>query len=167
MKKYLSHIDLITLAVAAIVLINFRKEAGGRADFKLGLILMLLAGGMADAMAKIFEELSVPELEPLFLASTFAVALILCAGLMIRKGQRPGKWEILYGLLIGVPNFFSAKFLLGALVHIPAVIVYPVYSVGTILVVTLTGVLAFRERLEKRQWIGMGLILIALVLLNV
>lgn len=155
------------LAVTAIVLINFQKETGGQAGFKLGLILMLLAGGMADAMAKIFEELSSPALEPLFLASTFAVALVLCTALMAKKGQRPGKWELLFGLLIGVPNFYSAKFLLGALVHIPAVIVYPVYSVATILVVSLTGVLAFKERLEKRQWIGMGLILIALVLLNV
>ena len=156
-----------TLAVAAIVLINFKKEAGGKADFKLGLILMLLAGGMADAMAKIFEELGNPALEPQFLIYTFLVALILCALLMVKKGQRPGKWEILYGLLIGVPNFFSAKFLLGALVHIPAVIVYPVYSVATILTVSMIGVLAFRERLEKRQWLGMGLILVALVLLNV
>lgn len=156
-----------TLAVAAIVLINFKKEAGGKADFKLGLILMLLAGGMADAMAKIFEELGNPALEPQFLIYTFLVALILCALLMVKKGQRPGKWEILYGLLIGVPNFFSAKFLLGALVHIPAVIVYPVYSVATILTVSMIGVLAFRERLEKRQWLGMGLILVALVLLNI
>lgn len=155
------------LAVAAIVLINFRRETGGQADFKLGLLLLLLAGGMADAMAKIFEEACVPLWEPLFLTATFAVALVLCAGLMVKKGQRPGKWELLYGLLIGIPNFFSAKFLLGALERIPAVIVYPVYSVGTILAVTLTGVLAFRERLEKRQWIGMGLILIALVLLNI
>ena len=155
------------LAVAAIVLINFRRETGGQADFKLGLLLLLLAGGMADAMSKIFEEACVPLWEPLFLTATFAVALVLCAGLMVKKGQRPGKWELLYGLLIGIPNFFSAKFLLGALERIPAVIVYPVYSVGTILAVTLTGVLAFRERLEKRQWIGMGLILIALVLLNI
>lgn len=156
-----------SLAVAAIILINFKKESGGEADFKAGLILVLLAGGMADAMAKVFEELGEPALEPHFLVYTFAVALILCTILMLRKGQKPGKWEVLFGLLIGVPNFFSAKFLLGALEHIPAVIVYPVYSVATILVVTLTGVLAFRERLEKRQWIGMGLILIALVLLNV
>lgn len=155
------------LAVAAIVLINFKKESGGTADFKLGLILMLLAGGMADAMSKIFEELGNPALEPQFLIYTFLVALALCAVLMWKKGQKPGKWEILFGLLIGVPNFYSAKFLLGALVHIPAVIVYPVYSVATILTVSMVGVLAFRERLEKRQWIGLTLILVALVLLNV
>lgn len=155
------------LAVAAIVLINFKRGSGGTADFKLGLILMLLAGGMADAMSKIFEELGNPALEPQFLIYTFLVALALCAVLMWKKGQKPGKWEILFGLLIGVPNFYSAKFLLGALVHIPAVIVYPVYSVATILTVSMVGVLAFRERLEKRQWIGLTLILVALVLLNV
>ena len=155
------------LAVAAIILINFKKESGSTAGFKAGLILMLLASGMGDAMAKIFEELGNPALEPQFLTYTFGVALILCTVLMLSKKQRPGKWEVLFGLLIGVPNFFSAKFLLGALEDIAAVIVYPVYSVATILVVSLTGVLVFKERLEKRQWIGMGLILIALVLLNV
>ena len=64
-------------------------------------------------------------------------------------------------------DFFSSKFLLGALESLSAVIVYPVFSVGTILTVTLAGVLLFRERLEKRQWIGMLLILAALVLLNI
>lgn len=155
------------LAVAAIILINFKRESGGAAGFKAGLILMLLAGGMGDAMAKIFEELGDPALEPQFLTYTFGVALILCTALMLSKKQLPGKWEVIFGLLIGVPNFFSAKFLLGALERIAAVIVYPVYSVATILVVSLTGVLVFKERLEKRQWIGMGLILIALVLLNI
>lgn len=155
------------LAVAAIILINFKRESGSFAGFKAGLLLLLLGGGMGDAMAKIFEELGDPALEPQFLVYTFAVALILCTVLMAAKKQRPGKWELVYGLLIGIPNYFSAKFLLGALETIPAVIVYPVYSVATILVVTLTGVLAFRERLEKRQWAGMGLILSALVLLNI
>ncbi len=155
------------LAVAAIILINFKREESSSAGFKLGLILMLLAGGMGDAMAKIFDELGDSAMEPQFLAYTFLMALILCSALMLQKKQLPGKWEWIFGILISVPNFFSAKFLLGALEDIAAVIVYPVYSVATILVVSMTGVLVFRERLEKRQWIGMGLILVALVLLNV
>jgi multidrug transporter EmrE-like cation transporter len=42
-----------------------------------------------------------------------------------------------------------------------------VYSVGAILVVTMVGVLAFRERLRRLQWVALGLILVALVLLNI
>ena len=154
------------LAVAAIILINFRKESGGEAGFKAGLILMLLAGGMGDAMAKIFEELGDPALEPQFLIYTFLVALILCTALMLSKKQKPGKWEILFGLLIGVPNFFSARFLLAALRYLPAVIVYPSFSVGTILTVTLSGTFLFREKLSRQQQIGTGLILFSLLLLN-
>ena len=50
---------------------------------------------------------------------------------------------------------------------VPAVIAYPTFSVGTILTVTLTGVLLFKETLAKRQWIALAIILGALVLLNV
>ena len=75
--------------------------------------------------------------------------------------------ELLYGVLVGVPNYFCAKFLLKSLESIPAVIVYPTFSVATILVVTLAGVLVFRERLSKQQWTALGIILAALVLLNI
>ena len=98
---------------------------------------------------------------------TFLVAMALCLGLCRSKKEKPGKWEAAFGLLIGIPNFFSAKFLLGALEDIAAVIVYPVYSVATILTVTVTGILVFREKLEKRQWMALAMILVALVLLNI
>ena len=39
-------------------------------------------------------------------------------------------------------------------------------SVATILVVTLTGVAVFRERLHRRQWYALGAILAALAMLN-
>lgn len=153
------------IAVTAIILINYRKE-GASAGFKSGLILLLLCGGMADAMSKIFEESGVSGMGDQFLFYTFFAALGLCFALMLLQGQRPGKWEVFFGLLIGIPNFFSSKFLLRSLEDIAAVIVYPVYSVAGILVVTVAGVLLFREKLEKRQWIALGLILLALVLLN-
>lgn len=154
------------LAVAAIVLMNYRSGEG-KAGNMAGLLLLLLAGGGGDAMSKVFEELGNPAQSGHFLLYTFLVALALCINLYRIKGERPGKWEWIFGLLIGIPNFFSAKFLLGALKDIAAVIVYPVYSVSTILVVTVTGVLVFRERLERKQWLALGMILVALVLLNI
>jgi len=155
------------LALAAIVLINYRPGTG-KAEAKWGLLLLLLAGGGGDAMSKVFEELGNPALSGHFLLYTFAAAFLLCAALSAASGKgRPGPREWAFGALIGIPNFFSAKFLLAALDTVPAVIVYPVSSVGTILVMTLAGVLIFTERLEKRQWLALGMILGALVLLNV
>lgn len=154
------------LAVAAIILINYRPS-GGKADSKWGLILLLLAGGGGDAMSKVFEELGNPGLSDHFLFYTFLTAFALCAILFGVKGEKAGLWECAFGALIGIPNFFSAKFLLAALQDVAAVIAYPVYSVATILTVTVAGVLLFKERLEKRQWIALGIILVALVLLNV
>lgn len=154
------------VAVAAIIMINYQK-GHGKAASKLGLVWLLLCGGMADAMSKIFEESGVPGMEGQFMFFTFATALVFCVLYMLVKGQRLGKWEILYGLLVGIPNFGSSRLLLRALEDVPAVIAYPVYSVSCILVVTVTGVALFRERLSKKQWIALGLILVALVLLNI
>lgn len=154
------------LAVGAIILINYKKQETA-AEFKSGLIWLLLSGGMGDSMSKIFGESGVAKFEAQFLFFTFLTALVFCTMLMLVKGQKPGKWELLFGVLIAIPNYFSSKFLLGALETVPAVIVYPVYSVGSILIVTLTGVLLFRERLAKQQWAGIAAILVALVLLNV
>ena len=135
-------------------------------QFKLGLLLILLAGGGADVMAKLYEEWGNPALAPQFLLYTFGVALVLCIGLMLWKKERPGKAELVYGAAVGIPNYFCAKFLLASLESVPAVIVYPTFSVATILLVTLAGVALFKERLGKRQWAALGVILVALVLLN-
>ncbi len=154
------------VAVAAIILINM--DSGKSATpFKAGLILLLVAGGLGDAMSKVFEQYGSQELSGQFLFYTFGMALVLCTILMFVRGERPGWREVVFGALIGIPNFFSAKFLLAALGSIPAVIVYPTFSVGTILVVTLAGIALFREKLNRRQWIASGIILVSLVLLNI
>ena len=91
----------------------------------------------------------------------------MCGALVFVKQERPGKWEVLFGLLIGIPNYFSARFLLRSLEHVAAVIVYPTYSVATILVVTVAGLCLFKEHLTRRQWFAVATILVALVLLNI
>lgn len=162
----LSQIAGFCIAVFAIVLINLKKDDAGK-SFGFSLIVMLLLSGGADVMAKVFDVLGPQNLSSLYLFYTFATAFALCLALVVHKKERPGYRELLYGTLIGVPNFFSAKFLLGALTKLPAVVVYPTFSVATMLIVTLTGVAVFRERMSKLQWVALAAIIAALILLNI
>lgn len=153
------------LAVSAIVIINYQKGTSlSRGSWVL--LLMLCMSGMGDGMSKIYEVYGNPSLENIFLFFTFASALVLCLGLMVYKKERLGMRELGYGALLGIPNFFSSLFLLKALSSVPGVIAFPTYSVATILVVALAGLLVFQEKLEKKQIIGALLICVALVLLN-
>ena len=153
------------LSLVAIVLINPKNsEEKGKG---LSLIILLLVCGSADAMNKVYNELGSAALSSQFLLYTFLSALILCLLLVLRGHEKPGKSEILFGIILGIPNYFSARFALMALGTLPAVIVYPTMSVATILLVSLTGVLAFREKLSGRQWLAMGFILVSVALLNI
>lgn len=154
------------LAIAAIVLINLQKNSAN-SRMGLSLVLLLLAAGSADAIIKVYEVFGAADYSSQFLFYTFVTAFVLCIVYMLIKKQRIGKNEVLFGVLIGIPNFFSAKFLLASLDSIPAVIAYPTFSVATILIVTLVGVVAFKEKLSGKQAVGLLAILVSLVFLNI
>lgn len=155
----------IVLAIAAILMIQLEKGSG-RAKNALGLVILLVAGGSTDVLSKIYEQMGNTALNDQYLLYTFFVALALCALLAAAKKQRLTVSDIAFGLLVGVPNYFSARFLLLSLGAVPAVVAYPTYSVGTIVLITLVGRAVFGERLSRRQLMAMGVILAALVLLN-
>lgn len=154
----------ILAAVAAIVLI----QGGGKTETGSlpGLILLLLAGGGGDAMAKIYEEFGPAALKDQFLLYTFVAALLLCAGMCVVRREGVAWADVLWGVLISVPNYLSSRFLLLAVGKVRAVVAYPSYSVGTIVLVTLVGVIAFKEKLSARKIAALAIILASLVLLN-
>lgn len=154
------------VAIASIVLIN-SDNSSPVMNSRTALIVLLLLGGGGDTMSKIFEQVGNSAYSENFLLYTFISATILAIALAVFKKERPCKKDLLFGVLIGIPNFFCARFLLMSLTQLPGVLVFPTLCVGSILVVTLAGLLIFKERLGKRQWIAMGAILGALVLLNI
>jgi len=155
----------IVLAIAAILLIQLDKGSA-RAKNALGLVILLVAGGSTDVLSKIYEQMGNSALSDQYLLYTFFVALVLCVLLAWAKRQKLAIADIAFGLLVGVPNYFSARFLLLSLSAVPAVVAYPSYSVGTIVLIALVGRAVFGEKLSRRQMIAMGVILAALVLLN-
>lgn len=155
----------ILLSLTAIILM----QEGGRAQKQssLALILLLLTGGGSNAMSKVFEAYGSPALSGQFLMYIFLFALLIAAVMCIVQRKPVSLREILWGIVIGIPNYYCSRFLLFSLSDVPSFIAYPVYSVGGIILVTLVGILCFHETLSKRKLLSMGIIAASLLLLNI
>ena len=71
------------------------------------------------------------------------------------------------GIAVGIPNYYASFLLLLALVVLPAIVVYPINSTGWVLLVMALDALVFPQNYPERQWLGILLVLAAMVLLNV
>lgn len=154
------------LALGAILLINFDKNQKAPIEAKGLLLIVLFFCGFTDSTANIFDKVGSASVKDWYLLFTFGVAGLCSLIMMIIKKQRIGRYEALYGLLIGVPNYLSARFLLLSLHDLPAVVVYPAYSVGSLVVVSLAGIFLFKEKTSRQKLLAMVIIALALVLLN-
>lgn len=159
----------VILAVAAAVVMNGLPGKAAAAEqrvYLIPLVLTLLLNGTADAMSKVFNQLGRRQDDGLFMFYIFLFAGLATLVLLLRQHRTVTKRDVLFGILAGVPNFLSSRLLLAALGQLPAFLVYPSYSVGVILVISVASFFLFRERLNRRQLGAAGMILAALVLLN-
>ena len=171
----------IALALGAILIINLGKEKEEKQSSDtskktklsflthgaFALVFLMIIGGLCDSMSKIYEYSCPREYDNQYLFLGFFFAAVLTVVMLIIKKEKIRFFDILFGVLVGIPNYFVSRFLLKALISIPAFIVYPSYSVGTVVLITVTSLALFKEKLRKNQVVGIVLILAALVLLNI
>ena len=134
---------------------------------KLGLIGILLVCGLADSFSNIYEKMGVAALKDQYLLITFIMAMCLAFLLAKINGKGFVSVDIVFGIFIGIPNYYSIRFLLWALTEVPAIVTYPVFSAATILLVTAFSILLFREKLNKRKAIAILCVMAALIFLNI
>lgn len=161
-----SWMQLIGIALAVGAILVMREKENRRGGKKSLLLLLLLVSGIGDAASNLYDKLGASTRKDDFLTFLFLTAGLCALVLLMRKGERFYAKDLLFGVLIGIPNYFSARFFLSCLSTVPALIAYPVNSVGSILVVTLIGVFFFHEKLTERKWVALGLIALSLILLN-
>ncbi len=161
----------ILVAIAAIIVINYQKgDSEAKSGTKVqaaGLLLLLLVGGLCDSTSKVFEFIGDRKDDDRFMFFIFLFAGIFTLVPLIRSKKRIDLTTAICGIIIGIPNYFVTRFLLKALTEMPSFIVYPTYSVGTVILISLMSRIFFKEKLNKQQLIGVGLILVALVMLNI
>ncbi len=151
-------------ALLSIFYLNHQKE---QQAVGISLLVLLLANGTCDAMNKVFEAIGDPLYNGQFLLIAFGSAWLLTICWTLKRKEKITKKEIFFGLLIGVPNYFSSRFLLYSLQEVQAVIAYPTYSVLTIIVITIFGLWLWHEQMTKKTVLGMIGILFSILLMNV
>ncbi|WP_459211655.1 EamA/RhaT family transporter [Aquimarina rhabdastrellae] len=162
----------ITIALVAVYLTSATTHQT-QTTYKRNLILPLfvfLGSGIIDTSLKYLETNYVPSNETaLFSATIFCFAAILGIGTLLFKiiqGKVSFKTKnILGGIALGIPNYFSIYFLIKALRHHPdSAITFTINNIAILLLSTFFGILLFKEKLITKNWIGIALAVISIIL---
>lgn len=136
-------------------------------------VLVFIGSGIIDVSIKYLEETRIPEQEfPVFSACIFAAAGLLgLLGILFKEPKaftrfRPA--NVLGGIALGIPNFFSIFFLLRALKTpgLSSASIFTLNHVAIVMLSTLLGVLLFREQLSARNWAGVALAVASILMIS-
>lgn len=156
----------VIVALLAILIIYLKKEENSIITLKLALFATFFFGGFADFTSKVYQVYGVEKYQSMFLFFTFFFSLLITGIFMVVKDRRIKPTDVIFGLVSGIPSQLISLFLLHALSTVPAFVLFPLYSVGVILVVNIINLMFFKEKLTARQFAAIGLIVAAVVLLN-
>lgn len=131
------------------------------------LLITFLLSGLADSSLKLYhEELSLRLNELAFMGLVFAGAFII--GLVISlfgNGPLITTKELKVGAWIGIPNLYSSVFLIYALDDISGAVAFPLVNTLNVLGGTLWGLFRWNDSVSRLQWLGIGIAILAVILL--
>lgn len=156
----------VALALLAIIIIAINPSEMKLNNIHPALIIFFFLGGLGDFANKVFEKYCLLEHNTIFLFFVFFTALLISIKATIKVSKKK-RWDYIIGIFIGVPNLLASYFLILALSKIDAVIVYPIFSGGTIILTSIISLIAFKERLKKKEYIGIILMITAVALINI
>ncbi|MEX0290214.1 MAG: EamA family transporter [Flavobacteriaceae bacterium] len=162
----------ILLALCAVYFASVREKGlVVNREVLLLPLLVFVGSGLVDVSIKYFEETLVTEAEfPIFTSCVFAgAALTGTVIILIRLFQTPFKIayrNVVGGILLGVPNFFSIFFILRALQHetLNSASVFTINNVAIVMCTTLLGIMLFKEHISSKNWLGIAMAVISIVM---
>ena len=162
----------IVLALVAVYL-SSAKSDNNPVKFKnlLFPLLLFVGSGLIDTGIKYVETTYVSEGDvPLFLATIFGFAFVLGSFFLLIQmvnGRFQFRWKnVIGGIILGVPNYYSMVFLLKALQTkgMESSTLFTINNVAIVIITTVFALLVFKEKLIKKNWIGISLAVISILL---
>ena len=165
----------IVIALVAVYLASVKDE---KRNFKnAGLLfpmLLFFGSGVIDTTLKYIEVNFVPDQEvAIFSASLFSIAaffgLIILGVKTLKKREVFGLKNIIAGIILGVPNYYSIVFLIKALQTdgFESSTLFTINNVAIVIVSSIVGLLLFKEHFSRRNKIGVFLAILGILLVTI
>lgn len=164
----------IIIALVAVYLSSVKE---GRLENKGTLIypiLLFIGSGAIDTVLKYVEVNHVADADvSIFSGSLFGIAaifgILILAIKTIKKREAFGWKNVLAGIILGVPNYFSIIFLIKALQNknFDSSTLFTINNVAIVIVSTLVGLLLFKEKFSLKNKIGIVLAILGIVLVTI
>ena len=175
-NESLGFVKIIGILLALIaVYFTSKKETGEvqNANNLLFPVLVFLGAGTIDASLKYLQTYHVPANQiGLFSTVTFfcafTVGVLTILFLTIRGQIKFSGRNILGGIALGLPNYFSLYYLVKMLEAkaFQSATLFTIHNISIVLVSTFVGILFFKEKISLRNAFGIGLALFALYLVT-
>ena len=165
----------ILMALVSVYLVSVRRRDGLSIDMKFFIfpLLVFLGSGLIESSIKFVENTYVPDSEiSLFSANTFLFACLtgsLVFGYRALSGRAKFSWkDVLGGFLLGIPNYFSIYFFILALRidGLDSSSIFIINNVSIVLLSTLLGIVCFKEKISPKNWIGIGIAILSILLIT-
>ena len=162
----------IVLALVALVLVVGGKNATNK-DIKINWLLPVLiffGTGTGDILMKLTEQQNSSDDMGFMIAFIYFIAMLfgfLVVAFDLIRGKSKWQWKsAIGGITLGVINFFSTFCVYNAMRCFDNVVLFPIYNIGVVCLTALTGWLLFKEKLTWKNYLGLAIAIIAVILIT-
>lgn len=168
-------ISMLILILLALPLIIYKKREGEHVAMSSWVIILplivFLFNGTNDTLVQYAQKTMVSDAVqiPILMGTMFAAGAV--AGIIWylvapkKKFVAPTGRDLLWGSILGATNWVCMFGVFNALNVMDGSIFFPLYYTGAILIATVAGVWAFKERLTVLNYIGVALAVLAIIFL--
>jgi drug/metabolite transporter (DMT)-like permease len=164
----------IILALVALALVvggdGKTSDNTGKINWLLP-VLIFFGTGTGDILMKLNQQRNTGDNMGFMIAFIYLIAMlfgIILVAYDLISGK--SKWQsknLLGGIALGVINFFSTYCVFHAMRYFDNVVLFPIYNIGVVCLTALIGWLLFKEKLTWKNYLGLAIAIIAVVLITV
>ncbi|WMJ78637.1 MULTISPECIES: EamA family transporter [unclassified Sedimentibacter] len=167
-KEYPSLMQSAGIILCIISILIFNLDFENIRHFKLNknLILLIILGGLAQFTAKVYQKYGSVDCRDILTLFIFLSSFITSLILLLRHKSYICAKDVIIGLTLGIPNLFNTTFLVLALSYIDTSIAYMLSSLISIIIILIIGLFFFKEKIYKKDILGLIIALVSIYFIN-